>query len=68
LVKHKDYRVVSMLYIGPQDKCSEYMRRWVIVHEGEGKDSVPTTWGADWYICGTANHIVITLCPSPCFL
>jgi len=31
---------------------------------GRGKDIAPTTWGADWDSCGTADHIVITLDPS----
>jgi len=35
---------------------------------GWSKDSAPTTWGADWATCGTADHVVITLCPYPCWI
>jgi len=37
---------------------------------GWSKDKIPTTWGASWDYCGTADcgtadHVVITLDPSP---
>ena len=32
---------------------------------GESEDRVPTTWGADWDYFGTADHVIITLGPSP---
>jgi len=33
---------------------------------GESEDKVPTIWGADWNCFSAANHVVITLDPSPC--
>ena len=35
---------------------------------GSNKDSVPTIWGSDWAICGAADHVIITLCPYPCYI
>ena len=34
---------------------------------GSSKVIVPTIWGTDWDICSVANHVIITLDPSPCY-
>ena len=33
-----------------------------------GKNIVSTTWGTDWDSCSTANHVIITLDPSLCYI
>jgi len=35
---------------------------------GRGKDIAPTTWGADWDSCSTADHVGIILDFSPCHI
>ena len=35
---------------------------------GESKVRASTIWGTDWDYYSAANHIVITLCPTPCYI
>jgi len=39
----------------------------VIEQYGKIKEWAPTLWGTNWNYFGIADHIVITLYPSPCW-
>jgi len=68
MVKCKEYRSISILYICESHDGivhNTWVKR-VIEQWGPSKDRAPTTWDADWDYFGTANHIVITLYPSLC--
>jgi len=67
VVKHKEYRSISTLYI-----CNYYEEvvhstcvNQVIEQWRLSKNRVSTTWGTDF---GIANHVVITLSPSSCYI
>ena len=68
MVKYKEYRSISTLYIYNQYEEIVYSTcvGWVIEQREPSKDRASTTWGTDWDYFGTANHIIITLYPSPC--
>jgi len=67
VVKHKEYRSISTLYIYNKHERIVHSTcvKQVIEQWGLSKDRAPTTWGADWDYFGIANHIIITLYPSP---
>ena len=58
-----------MLYIWERhkEKVHSTQGNQVIEQCGKNKNTAPTTWGTDWDYFSTANHIVIVLCPSPCW-
>jgi len=68
VVKHKEYRSISTLYIYNHHEgiIPSTCDKQVIEQQGLSKNRIPTTWGADWDYFGVANHIVITLYPNPC--
>jgi len=67
-IKCKEYRSISILYICNWHKRIVYSIciKWVIKQWGPSKNRASTIWGADWDYFGTADHIIITLYPSPC--
>ena len=66
LVKHKEYRAVSTLYIIVWHEESVHSTWGKMSHSlwGQSKDVASTTWDTDWDTCGAADHVVITLLPK----
>ena len=58
------YSIYSIYNSKPWGKFSEYTMWMSHNIWGRGKDTTPTTWGADWDYYSTADHVVIILCPS----
>ena len=59
-----------MLYICPSNEAIVHSTWGETSHctWGSDKNVAPTIWGTDWDICGTADYVIIALCPNPCFL
>ena len=67
MVKYKEYRSISTLYIYESyeeiiyNTCiKQVIEQWKL-----SKNRAPTTWGANWDYFGTADHVIIILYPSP---
>jgi len=68
VVKCKEYKSISILYIygNHEDIIHSIYVKQVIEQWEPSKNRAFTTWGADWDYFGAANHVIITLYPSPC--
>jgi len=70
VVKHKEYRSISTLYIYNHHEgiIPSTCDKQVIEQQGLSKNRAPTTWGADWDYFGVADYVVITIYPSLCYI
>ena len=65
LVKHKDTREYLQLYISIDHKV--YMLciygKWIIKHEENIKETMSTTWDANWDNFGIVDHCIMKKLP-----